>query len=66
MNYELIESPTNPGHWHVEAFDEEGECIKAVFSGPAALEFAESYIARQQFLCDNDLGIFTTLGVKVL
>jgi quinol monooxygenase YgiN len=44
MKYELLESPTNPGHWHVEAFDDEGECIKAVFSGPEAKRRAESYL----------------------
>lgn len=43
MKYELIESPHHPGHWHVEAFNDEGECIKAVFSGPDAKERATLY-----------------------
>lgn len=43
MKYELLESPTNPGHFHVEAFDDEGECIKAVFSGPGAEDRATRY-----------------------
>lgn len=43
MKYELIEYPDNPDHWHVEAFDDEGECIKAVFSGPGALKRAALY-----------------------
>jgi hypothetical protein len=31
--YEVIESPDFPGHWHVEAIDDEGRIFVAVFSG---------------------------------
>lgn len=50
MKYELIESPTNPGHWQVEAFTDEGECINAVFSGPGARGYSHYYywLTQQQ------------------
>lgn len=48
MKYELIESPTDPGHWHVEAFTAEGECIKAVFSGPEAKDRAWRYCGYEE------------------
>lgn len=53
MKYELIESPNNPGHWHVEEFDEEGECVKAVFSGPGAEQDAKNYAVFIQYLSDH-------------
>lgn len=43
MKYELLESPTESGTWHVEAFDDEGECISGRFSGPKAKERAQIY-----------------------
>lgn len=43
LNYEVIESPEFPGHWHVEAIDDEGRVFVAVFSGPEAEGRAREY-----------------------
>jgi hypothetical protein len=41
--YEIAESEDYPGHWHVEAVDDEGVVFVAVFSGPEARERAAEY-----------------------
>ena len=43
MQYEIIESRDFPGHWHVEAINEDGSVSVAVFSGPEAKERAAEY-----------------------
>jgi hypothetical protein len=43
MKYEIVESRQYPGHWHVEAIDEEGRVFVTVFSGPEAKERATEY-----------------------
>jgi hypothetical protein len=43
VNYEIVESRDYPGHWHVEAIDNEGRIYVAVFSGPDAKERAAEY-----------------------
>jgi hypothetical protein len=43
LRYEIIESSQHPGHWHVEAIDEEGRVFVAVFSGPDAQKRAAEY-----------------------
>ncbi len=42
-SYELVESDLYPGHWHVEAIDNEGRIFVAVFSGPDAEARATEY-----------------------
>ena len=43
MYHEVVESKAYPGHWHVEAIDNEGRVYIAVFSGPSAMERAAEY-----------------------
>lgn len=43
MHYEVVESRDFPGHWHVEAIDNDGRVYVAVFSGPNAVERAYAY-----------------------
>lgn len=43
MKHEIAESKDYPGHWHVEAIDNEGRVFVAVFSGPEAKERAAEY-----------------------
>lgn len=43
LTYEIVESPVYPDHWHVEAIDDEGEVLVAVFSGPDAQRRAAEY-----------------------
>lgn len=67
MKHELIESPDSPGHWNVESVDEEGECIKAVFSGPEAKMYAEFYIHAHEAMdkyIDETLNTLFGVGVQ--
>jgi hypothetical protein len=43
LKHEIGESKDYPGHWHVEAIDDEGKVFVAVFSGPEAKECAAEY-----------------------
>jgi hypothetical protein len=43
LKYEIAESKDYPGHWHVEAVDNEGLVFVAVFSGPEARDRAAEY-----------------------
>jgi len=43
MHYEVAESRKYPGHWHVEAVDDDGRVFVVVFSGPNAQERAHEY-----------------------
>jgi hypothetical protein len=45
MKYEVIESRTYPGHWNVEAIDQEGRVFVVIFSGPNASGRAYEYAA---------------------
>ena len=42
MRYEATESNL-PGFWLVEAYNEKGECLRVVFSGPYAEQRAKDY-----------------------
>ena len=42
MRYSVAESNL-PGFWLVEAYNERGECLRAVFSGPDAEQRARAY-----------------------
>jgi hypothetical protein len=43
MHYEVVESKQYPGHWHVEAIDDDGRVFVAILSGPNARERAREY-----------------------
>jgi hypothetical protein len=43
VKYEVVESRDYPGHWHVEAINNDGSIEVAVFSGPSAQERAAEY-----------------------
>lgn len=43
LKYEIAESKDYPGHWHVEAIDDEGGVFVAIFSGPEAKDRAAEY-----------------------
>jgi hypothetical protein len=45
MSYEALEDKKYPGDWRVEAFDDDGRCYVAIFSGPEAWQRAQEYAA---------------------
>jgi hypothetical protein len=44
MKYEIAESEYCLDAWHVEALDDEGQCLMTVFSGPDAKQRATGYV----------------------
>ncbi|HTR60379.1 MAG TPA: hypothetical protein VMH37_01680 [Candidatus Binataceae bacterium] len=43
MEYSAFEDRKFAGEWRVEAFDDDGRCFVAIFSGPEARQRAEEY-----------------------
>jgi hypothetical protein len=43
MEYEVFEDKRQPHDWRVEAFDDDGGCYVAIFSGPDAKRRAQEY-----------------------
>lgn len=43
MEYQAFADKKYSGDWRVEAFDDDGRCFLAIFSGPEAQTRAEEY-----------------------